>query len=551
MKAAYLFFVVNLFSLACFAQAPESPAMQKRKVDSLFTLLKNIPEHSSPQNDTIRLNAVLGIVKRTEEDTFRYYLGYAFRKCAAYSKLVANAETSDPAAIREALKKDAYLDYYLKVKARILRIYGNAEPADEAKLNYYLRSLKICEKTGDKPGQAVSYTFICYVYNKQAVYSKAIENLLLAQNIYRETRKPDQLADNYCTLGEIYHKQLKFDEALENYKAALKISKTTGNPSAPAIYYELIGNCYTDMGNYPKAIENHFASLKISGQLNDIKGVGDSYGDIATIYYKMKDYRNYLVNATAALEQYKVFADPVLIANAYSDIANANTKLGRTNEALHYLDSAIVIYKKENDSYNTALSWFSMGEVYAARRDYAKAAAYMEKVIKTGREHNYNETLKDAYKAFAGIYVSQNDYKTAYRYQGLFMEIKDSLARFGDETVESIQAIQSKFDKEKSEQEKLLHEAIVAQKEAQISQERTQRYALYGGLLVLLLFGAFTYNRYKISQKQQRIIEKQKQVVEEKNKEIRDSIHYAKRIQTSLLPTERYIERVLKEKGKL
>jgi len=34
---------------------------------------------------------------------------------------------------------------------------------------------------------------------------------------------------------------------------------------------------------------------------------------------------------------------------------------------------------------------------------------------------------------------------------------------------------------------------------------------------------------------------------EEKNKDIVDSIHYAKRIQQSLMPTEKYLERNLKE----
>jgi hypothetical protein len=40
-------------------------------------------------------------------------------------------------------------------------------------------------------------------------------------------------------------------------------------------------------------------------------------------------------------------------------------------------------------------------------------------------------------------------------------------------------------------------------------------------------------------------IETQKQRVEEKQKEIIDSIQYAKRIQQSLLPTEKYIERTI------
>jgi hypothetical protein len=45
--------------------------------------------------------------------------------------------------------------------------------------------------------------------------------------------------------------------------------------------------------------------------------------------------------------------------------------------------------------------------------------------------------------------------------------------------------------------------------------------------------------------KQKLEVESQREILEEKNKDIIDSINYAKRIQTSLLPTEKYIERML------
>ena len=47
---------------------------------------------------------------------------------------------------------------------------------------------------------------------------------------------------------------------------------------------------------------------------------------------------------------------------------------------------------------------------------------------------------------------------------------------------------------------------------------------------------------------QRQKVEEQKRVIEEKNKDIIDSINYAKRIQTSLLPTNKYIERILNER---
>jgi hypothetical protein len=80
---------------------------------------------------------------------------------------------------------------------------------------------------------------------------------------------------------------------------------------------------------------------------------------------------------------------------------------------------------------------------------------------------------------------------------------------------------------------------------AQLSQEKTQRYALYGGLSIVLLFAVVVFQRFRISQKQKKIIEHQKHVVEEKQKEVLDSIYYARRIQRALITNEKYIKKNL------
>jgi hypothetical protein len=57
------------------------------------------------------------------------------------------------------------------------------------------------------------------------------------------------------------------------------------------------------------------------------------------------------------------------------------------------------------------------------------------------------------------------------------------------------------------------------------------------------IYKAFTRikQKNKIISLQKREVEKAKQLVEHKQTEILDSIKYAKRIQQSLLPTEKYI----------
>ena len=72
-------------------------------------------------------------------------------------------------------------------------------------------------------------------------------------------------------------------------------------------------------------------------------------------------------------------------------------------------------------------------------------------------------------------------------------------------------------------------------------------------MLVLVgVFAVFMFNRFRITQKQKAVIEEQKVLVDkayetlhEKNKEVMDSILYAKRIQTALITSEKSIENSL------
>lgn len=84
----------------------------------------------------------------------------------------------------------------------------------------------------------------------------------------------------------------------------------------------------------------------------------------------------------------------------------------------------------------------------------------------------------------------------------------------------------------------------------ELKNKRNQQYGLYGGLILVIAFAGFMYNRFKITQKQKAVIEQQKEIVEkahllleEKNNEVIASIRYAKRIQDALLTSQKYIER--------
>lgn len=86
-------------------------------------------------------------------------------------------------------------------------------------------------------------------------------------------------------------------------------------------------------------------------------------------------------------------------------------------------------------------------------------------------------------------------------------------------------------------------------KSEELNKVRTQRLLLYGGILVVLVFSGIVFNRFRITKKQKLVIEikeketqYQKHLIEEKQREILDSINYAKRIQYTLLAHEQFLK---------
>ena len=113
-----------------------------------------------------------------------------------------------------------------------------------------------------------------------------------------------------------------------------------------------------------------------------------------------------------------------------------------------------------------------------------------------------------------------------------------------------IRAQNDEIEKKRMEAEKqasineLLKKDQETQKALAESENRKQNiiiYSVIGGLLLVIVFSIVMFNRLRVTRRQKGIIEKQKLLVDEKNKEITDSINYAKRIQNAKLPDRKEI----------
>lgn len=382
-------------------------------------------------------------------------------------------------------------------------MYWNQGNYDKALENHFV-SLKIRKERKDKYGISSSYNNIGNIYVSQGNYSKALENHFASLKISEELRDKRSLAFSYNNIGVIYWKQEKYDKALENYLASLKIKKELGNKQSCGRSYNNIGIIYKLQGNYSKALENYLASLEISEEFGDKPGIASCYNNIALIYYQQKNYDKALENYFASLKIREEIGDKKGIALVRNNIGALYLQQGKTEDSKKQSLASLIIAK----------------------------------------EIGSKENIKDAYKLLSTGDSTAGNWKGAYTYHQMYIVYRDSIdneeTRKKTVETEMTYAFEKKEAAAKAEQDK--KDAVAAEEK---QKEKTVRYSVIGGLLLVLMVLVIVFRSLKITRKQKVVIEQQKHLVEESRKEIVDSINYAKRIQMALLASKDLLDRNL------
>lgn len=349
-------------------------------------------------------------------------------------------------------------------------------------------------------------------------------------------------------LGTVYHYQGKIDQALDHLYGSLKVLEELKDKQATPIIISNIGTIYFDQENYTKALECYQRSLKIHEQNGDKRGMGTAYNNIASIYDHQKNQTLALEYLMKGLGNYEAIGYERGIANSYHNIAGIYKDKGKNVEALEYFNKSLALREKLSDKEGVASVLNNIAQVKLATGNLAEALAAANGSMKEAKTLGYPANIGNAAGTLKKIYQKQNKFKEAFEMYELEMTMKDSIRN--EETKKSTLKKELLYDFEKKEAvAKAEHESELRNQEL-IAAEKARKQELITlfvviGLVLVLFFSGFVVRSLRITRKQKALIEHQKQMVEEHQKEVIDSIHYAKRIQQSLLPTEKYIYKTL------
>jgi len=390
----------------------------------------------------------------------------------------------------------------------------------------------------------ISATLIykAYSYSNKNNYDSSIALYTLALKVSEINHLEKNRAGALTGLGNIFNIMGDYDKASGYYIQALKIQEANKDQIGIAKTYNSLGSLFDLQENYPKAIDYYTRSLKIKSQLKDKIAQSLSYNNLGSCYQSLKKYKQAIEHYEKAMEISEELNDLTGMARTYNNLANTYNYTDIQN-AIPYHKKALELYSQMNDLTGKANTNFNLAMDYLNVKKYELGFFYLKKSESLANQLELKSLERDIYRSFYKFYSEQKNYQAALEYSLKYIDINDSL--YSESKAKVINEINTKYETEKKEKENQLLNIQAKLSSETINRQKIISYFIITALLLTLTLVFFIFKSFKNQREANRIISQQKNIVEEHQKEILDSIHYAKRIQQSLMPTEVYITKIL------
>jgi len=495
------------------------PAQSDFYIDSL------IIEASKSKDDTNKLNLLNIISENAGDDIWPMYNN-------ELGKLAARLQKSTIPEIQLCAKK------HLAASLNNKGFYFSEKGIPYKAIIFFNKSLAIQREINDQQGEAYSLSNLGTIYDSKGDIYKALEFYFASIKIREKLNNKASLAQSYNNIAVLYNHQNDLINCVKYHFESLKIRKEIKDARGVALAYNNIGSTYT-----------HLIEINFKGKDN----IPDSlfkksleYFQKGYAYYEEENDKHGMALALFNIGDYYMLQADCFFKNnpaKFDSIINISESL--------FMQS-FEIFSRLNEKEWVANIYNGLANVYWRKKKNIKAIENGEKAMELAQELGYPETIQNSANILRKIYQEKHEFQKALEMSDLYYTMRDSVVNDNNKK-ESL----SKYFLYQSEKQQLLAEANHEKMELVFSTKSKQKnmiiYFVIAGLVAFAIFGIFMYKRFKITQKQNRIIHEQKQIVEqqkymveESQKEVLDSINYAKRIQYALLANDELLTENLK-----
>ena len=392
----------------------------------------------------------------------------------------------------------------------------------------------------------------------QGDYPRALKQFNDALLLGKEHKDTSIIIAANMNVGAIFYLLNNYDQALKHYLEDAKIMEIYDTTGLPGLYGN-IGMLYNDIEQLEKAEFYLNRSMNLVVDSIEVEEIIKPLNVLGIVQRKKGDYKKSEKSLKKAIEladdNPRFYRD---IADIHSNLAELFKKTENHKNEVYHIKKSIEYYEKINNPTNIAYGRQLLANYYLDRGESMKAEAEIKKALDYFNSVEFPmKSKRDFYATYAKVLHAQKKHKEAYDQLNLGFQLFDTL--FSLQKIEQTSKLETKYfyqqkieldsikrtEERKKQQLRIKKEK--AENEAALAQQKFYSTMGIGGSFSLLIIAFVLFKAYRNKNKSNILISEQKSQIEAKQKEILDSIQYAKRIQTAILPPQSLVKSYLQD----
>ncbi|MEX1000813.1 MAG: tetratricopeptide repeat protein [Crocinitomicaceae bacterium] len=262
---------------------------------------------------------------------------------------------------------------------------------------------------------------------------KLLDKYLVELNSDAEKLSADSLCALYAELynnkGTAYYLSDNYPQAIEEYRRSYEFKKVLKDTADIAMSLNNIAVAYHYMGQQDQALDYHYRALSLREAIGDLSGKAMSMNNIGLIYKSQKMYNEALDLYERAYKFVDTLNNKFIGSAIVNNLGGIYAELGEYDKAIPYFLESCQLDSANNDMNGLVTSLGNYAKIHHELGDDKTASFYYAKAIKLAEELGIQKSLIFAYKNYAEFLFNNQKYNEAWHYAkkayDFSVEIKD------------------------------------------------------------------------------------------------------------------------------
>jgi len=293
-------------------------------------------------------------------------------------------------------------------------------------------------------GRMMAYSLMDLGRNDESII---ILNRVLGIAKRNQDRYPDMKSKikfllNNAAIAYMYRGN--YDSSLSYHFNSLEIREAEGDKRSIGTALNNIGLVYFKLRNYEQALQYYLRSLDIKEELDDLTDVDKILINVGLCYDQLFKSEEAIQSFNKALATCNSNCSETVLKEAYYGLGVAYYRLADFAKAYSSLKSSLEISRAQNDKPYWIENLIALSKIEFQQGNYEASLRYLNEAKQFENETEYAESLINLYEELSHVYKSLLDYENASRYQGRYIQLKDSI--YSGQLIKNLAKIQNTYE---------------------------------------------------------------------------------------------------------